>query len=369
MRILSRYIAREFLRIFTISIISIIGVYLVVDFFENMEGIVKSGAPAWTAVKFFLFKLPFIVYQGIPAGILLSTLLTFGVMGRHNEITAMKAAGVNPLRGALVLFGIAFLLGAMMFALNEWISPFTNRKAEYVWRAEIKKENVLPSFKKEGLWFRDGDSFFQIDFFSPEDRILKGIVVYSMGEGFSPDAIVSAGQAEWQGSRCREASQREAGWCLIEVRRRTFTNGRLMGYEELPALSVSLPYSPEDFRASVKKPEEMNITELASYIRRLKGSGSPYMAWLPDLHLKVAFPFVSLLMVIIGLSFSFTGPRTKGLALNIGLAFALGFSYWVLLAFSLSLGRTGTLLAWLSAWLPNILFGLLGCILIARVRR
>lgn len=359
MKILSRYFAREFLRIFSISIVSIIGVYLVVDFFENMETLMKFGPPVWTGAKYFLLKLPFIAYQGIPAGVLLSTLLTFGVMGRNNEITAMEAAGVNPLWGARALFGIAFLLGAAMFALNEWIAPFTNRTAEYVWRGEIKKENVLPSFKKEAMWFRDGRRFFQIDLFSPEDRILKGIVIYTLQEGFSPDTIVGAERAEWA----------DGGWKLMGVIRRSFRDGRLSEYEEMSSLPVSLPYSPEDFRASVKKPEEMNITELASYISRLKGSGSPYWAWLPDLHLKIAFPFVAFLMVIIGLAFSFTGPRSKGLALNIGLAFALGFSYWVFLAFSLSLGRTGALPGWLSAWLPTVVFGLIGCVLLVRARR
>ncbi len=380
MRILSRYMTGEFTRYFLISIAACVSVYLVVDFFENMEMIVTAGAPAWTAVRFFALRLPFILYQGIPAGVLLSTLLTVGMMSRHNEITAMKGAGIDPVRRALVLLGPALVLTGGMYALNDWIVPRANRAAEYVRRVEIKKERILPSFKREGIWFREGKNFYRIALFLPAERALSGIEIFTLGGNFSPEAIVTADRADWRGPRCGgpPAGPADGGgwWCLEGVTERRIAGETVSGYAEIPTRAVVLPYSLDDFTKSEKKPEEMTFSELSLYIARLEASGSAYRSWLPDLHLKVSFPFVCLVMVLVGLPIALLGsgrtsPRGGGsaLALTIGVAFALGFSYWVVLAFSVSLGRSGGLPAWLSAWLPNIGFGALGAFLLTRVRR
>jgi len=359
MNILPRYIAREFLRIFAMTIVAFTGIYLVMDFIENMSAIVKAGAPAGTAIKYFALRLPFVLYQGIPAGILLSTLIALGMMRKHNEITAMKGAGIDPFRQSRVLFHIALILGVFMLLLNEWIVPSSNRAADLVWRLEIKKEKPPPSFRRSGIWFREERRFYRIDLFSPDDGYLKGITIFALTEGFTPEEIVTAKKAEWSDSQ----------WILKDVTLRTFKDGQLKSYQESSSFPIHLPYTLEDFRKSKKKPEEMNILELYSYIKRLERYGSSSRAWRPDLHLKISFPFVTLIMVLVGLPFSLLGSGRGGLPLTIGIAFAVGFSYWIILAFSLSLGRSGTLPAVLSAWIPNILFTIIGATLLSRVKR
>jgi len=86
-----------------------------------------------------------------------------------------------------------------------------------------------------------------------------------------------------------------------------------------------------------------------------------------DLHGKLAFSFVSIILLVIGISFSLRSERSGGVAQSIGAGVIIGFSYWLVFAFSLSLGRSGTLYPILAAWIPNLLFSVAAYYLIRRL--
>ena len=86
------------------------------------------------------------------------------------------------------------------------------------------------------------------------------------------------------------------------------------------------------------------------------------------MHGKIAFTFLSIILVLIGISFSLKSERSGGIAQSIGTGIAIGFSYWIVYAFTINIGRAGTIPPLLSAWIADIIFGSAAVIMFLRVR-
>jgi lipopolysaccharide export system permease protein len=89
--------------------------------------------------------------------------------------------------------------------------------------------------------------------------------------------------------------------------------------------------------------------------------------YIVNLYGKIAFPFVILIMVLIAVPFALRSERSGGVMQSIGLGIFIGFSYWIVHAFSMSLGKSEILPAFLAAWAANILFGAIAAFLFYRV--
>ena len=85
MYILHKYLIQQITKHFCIIMAMVIGIYTIVDFFERIDNFMEAGAPLSAAVQFLLFKIPFIIAQILPVGILLSILITLGLMSKKNE--------------------------------------------------------------------------------------------------------------------------------------------------------------------------------------------------------------------------------------------------------------------------------------------
>jgi lipopolysaccharide export system permease protein len=131
---------------------------------------------------------------------------------------------------------------------------------------------------------------------------------------------------------------------------------------------VDLPERPSDFQEVQKDVEVMGYFELKRYIRKLQAEGYDATRYVVDLHGKIAFSLVSIILAVIGFLFSLRSERSGGIAQGIGAGLVIGFSYWLVYAFGMSLGRSGTLPPFIAAWFANILFGAFSVFLIRRVK-
>jgi lipopolysaccharide export system permease protein len=102
----------------------------------------------------------------------------------------------------------------------------------------------------------------------------------------------------------------------------------------------------------------MGFRELRRFIRKLRQEGYDATRYETDLHGKIAFVFVSLILALIGVTFPLRSERSGGIAQGIGIGVVIGFSYWIVFAFTLSLGRSGTLPPVAAAWATNVILGL-----------
>jgi lipopolysaccharide export system permease protein len=108
----------------------------------------------------------------------------------------------------------------------------------------------------------------------------------------------------------------------------------------------------------------MSFAELERYINNFKGAGLKIVRSLTvDLHYKLAFPFITLIIMLIGAPFALVTTR-GGVLLGLGMSILIGLLYYATIAMSLAFGKGGILHPIAATWLGNISFAILGVWLI-----
>jgi len=357
--ILSLYVSTEFIIVFLLSIGAFNVIYLVIDFFESMDKFLEHNASVGLAIRYYLLKIPMITFQTLPLALLLSTLITLGILSRHMEITAMKASGISLFWITRSIVLISLLIAFVSFFGNEYIVPYSYRKSEHIMNVEVRKRDQKASFKNLNIWYRGEASIYNFQAFDPERNVLHGVTVYRFDKDFHLVQRVDAHDAVWEKDR----------WTFNEVTIRSFHGRDPMVVEKQPRMDFSMDITPETLRKVEKDTEEMGYSELRRYARRLKRAGYDATKYIVDLEVKLSFPFVNLIMVLIGIPFALKTGRAGGFAAGIGISLAIGLTYWILLSVSRAFGHSGILPPLLSAWAPHLLFGGAGVVALMSIRQ
>jgi lipopolysaccharide export LptBFGC system permease protein LptF len=158
-------------------------------------------------------------------------------------------------------------------------------------------------------------------------------------------------------------------WRGLNYRTRTFSSATdtlevtEMGLDTL----ITLAIKPVDLVKMSVTPEEMRLSELQDFVAQLIRNGIDPTRWEVNMHFKVAFSMTSFIMVLFGLPLSIGRPRSS-LAFGAGMSIFVIFGYYVAIKLGQSLGFKGVLDPLPSVWLPNIVFLVLGFILLRRLR-
>jgi lipopolysaccharide export system permease protein len=251
----------------------------------------------------------------------------------------------------------ALLACGLNFLLNEFVTPAANWQAEYIKYVEVQKKKEWGAFKENQIWYKSQNAIYNFKLFAPSENRLKGVTISYLDPQFNLSSRIDAREALWKGDR----------WELRDVLRTTFAGKDFPVIERLPTLAVELAERPEDFQIVQKSADQMGFRELRNYIRKLRQEGYDATRYETDLHGKIAFVFVSLILALIGVAFPMRSERSGGIAQGIGIGVIIGFSYWIVFAFTLSLGRSGTLPPVAAAWATNVILGVVAVVMFRRV--
>jgi len=358
-RTLYRYVILEYLKIFALSLSSLVLIYLVVQFFQKIDVFIKHRAPFYLIFKYLLFKIPEILFQWtLPYGILLGTLLALGSLSRHSEITAMKAGGVSLYRITFPLLIFSFLVCLFSFLGNEYLVPYSNRKSQHLLSVQVRKEEPT-YFKNHKIWYHSGNQVFNIQLIDRKNRLLKGLTIYHFNDQFRCIRRVDAKEAKWNGGTWR------------------FYDGAIRDFDEwghtqmTPFRDQEFPLKEtwESFQRSAQSSDGMSYSDLRAYIQKIRSAGYDATRYLAELYAKLSYPFLNVVMVLIGIPFALKTSRSGGVALSIGLSVMIGFSYGVIFYIFLSFGKSGILPPLLSAWTPTVIFGLTGVFTLMSIKQ
>jgi len=348
--VVSRHLAREFLGAFALALGAFVVIFVTAEFFDRLDSFLRHDAAAGAIVRFFVFKIPFVVTQVTPAAVLVGGLVGLGLLARQNEFVALRACGVSVWQIAAPLLGLAALISIGAFVWNETIVPYSAHRWHTIENLEIKRRGLGSVFAGREIWYHGRAGFYNVDRVSPRRGTLDGLTVYQLGPDFRPKRLIEAKSAVWRDGR----------W-TIDGAARTLEFGP-DGVRELnhaPA-NFALPETLEDFRAVSVEPEELSYGMLRRQIKDLRRKGvNTAESWV-DLHLKIALPAASIMMMLLAVPLAASGTRITSFANSIGLGFAVGFSYFVLVAFARTLGLNGALPPALAAWAANGVFALVG---------
>ncbi len=358
MKILSRYLARDFLQNFLLGLGAFTTIYLVVEFFERINAFLHNRASLELMISYFLNKIPSIISQVSPAAILLSSLITLGIMARHNEIMALKAGGIALRQIVLPLLRVVFIIYLILLGLNEYIVPDANQKVRELMNLIIHKKKPIDVFKQSQIWIHSHQSIYNIKVYHPEKNSMEGVTIYRFDPEFKLLERVDARRADWQAGQ----------WIFSEATVTQFSRDGFPVRKKYPQITLALPETPQDFFIVEKNPEEMNYRELSEYVRKIEQDGYDSTKYRCALYAFFSFPFTSIILAFLGLTLALKKEHGAGLALALGLSILISFIYLVTFSFSLELGKAGLLPPLLAAWLGNFIFALVGVYLFLSVR-
>ena len=341
--ILDWYIIRGFLKIVLISLVCTTALYLIVDFFEKVESLLKAGASLWTSIRYFAYKLPLLLSRVFGFAVLFSALFSIGMLARTQEITAMRAGGISIFRISQPLFACALVISALNFFWNEMVAPIFAREAQYIYKTEVKKREPKSAIGTKDMWLRTEEAFINVSYFDRKKTVLEGVSIFLLNRDFTLRGLIEAPAATWNGSRWEVKNGSE--WVFLP-------DGTMLQRRADSTLAIA--ETPEDLKLLARDPEEFGFFDLRRQVADLSDKGIDTTEQRVDLQAKMAIPFVPLLMVLLAIPFAVRHGRGGGLAISFGLTMLIGFGYWFLRAFSLSLGHSGALPGWISAWIPNI---------------
>lgn len=358
MKLLDKYILREFIKFFAITFLAFITLFLIVDFFERIRLFLSYNASVAQMASYFLFSIPQIVSYVLPPTVLLATLMTFSSFSRFNEVTAMKANGIPIYRMILPIFIFASFTVVFYFYFTELITPASVQKTTHIKKVEVQKKKSPGFFKQDEIWYRGDNAIYNFKMFDTEKNILHGVTVNYLTPDMTLSARIDAQSAEWTNHQ----------WVFHNLLTTRFDENNKPVLEWSAIKTIPLPEKPEDFKVLQKDVEKMGYFELRKYVRKIQSEGYDVAKYRVDLLGKTAFPLVILIMVFIAVPFALRAERSGGIMQSVGIGIIIGFSYWIVHAFCMSLGKSEILPAFLAAWSANILFGTAAAFLCFKVK-
>lgn len=355
MRLLDRYLSRQFARIFVVFVLGAPLLFVIGDLVDNLGRYLDQGLTPGQVALGYVYQMPQFILFSFPVAALIATVFTVGNMTRHSEIAAAKAGGVSFHRLTLPLIILGILLTGAGYGLSELV-PIGIRK-----RAEVMGDRGPAQAARTDFVYRTQDGqVYAIRRLDVAAGRIEGVSMEREGdEPRIPGVNVIANAAFYT---------KNDGWLLREGYLRLFTGpGNESDWEFQTLDPVHLTATPEQLLAIPKSPDEMGYRELGRFIDILRHSGGKPFQLMVKRDEKIAIPVATLIIILFGAPLANSSAK-GGAAYGIGISLGITVIYMMLLRVSGGMGSGGSIPPLLAAWLPNLIFLVAGLGLQARVR-
>ncbi len=358
--ILDDMILRDFALYLTMIIATCLIIVLVFTYFELLTDIMRNRIPAIVQAQYLWDVSPSLIYLIAPLAVMLAVLITFGLMEKSSELTAMKASGISIYRAALPLLVLCAVFAAGLFVFDQLYIPHTNRQQEIL-RNQIKGKPAQTYLQADRKWiFGQNNEIYYYQVFDPDTNRFGGISIFEFDPNtFQLTRRIHAERAHWEENLKKWVF--ETGWV------RTLHGASIQDYRTFDVSTFNeLHEDPSYFKKEVKQSSEMNYEELRRYIDDLQQSGFDTVRLKVQLQKKIAFPLITLVMAVLAIPFAASGRKGGALA---GVAIAIGIAivYWVTAGLFEAMGSANQLPAMMAAWAPDFIFAFAGGYLLLRV--
>jgi lipopolysaccharide export system permease protein len=363
MRVLDRYLIRElFVPIFLCSV-TLVFLVLIADLFDNLDALLKNQTHLWHIFRYYFLLTPFAFTQTIAWAVLLGTLYLLVSFNVHNEIVAMKSAGLEITTIVRPLLFLGFLIGIFTFFVGDHLVPQTFRVATEILEVHIEKK--VPK--------EEGKAYQNVTYYSRRNQ-LHYYRFFNYGKRQVEDAILLWIDPKTRNTRRKMVAKRgtwqeETGWTFENVTEyETDGQGRILGEpRNLPTQTYEdVTVTPEDLRYAASETYFLSTRELKEYIDKLEENHISANGEKVERQFRIAAPWHSLVMILIAIPLLSPTQSKKVIAVNVLLCLGIVFLFHVAGAMALALGKAGKLPPFLSAWLNTIIFSAGGVFFLER---
>jgi LPS export ABC transporter permease LptG len=359
--LIDRLVLSDLSRFFLFILGGFSALFIIITLFQLLDYITRNKIEWQVVASYLIFLLPWIVNNVAPPAALVAVMVTFGILQKTSQVVAVKASGQSIYRLGLPALASSLLLAGFVYLNQDYILPFTNPRQNSL-RYLIRKGQEPPqTFYQTNQWIFGSESrLYNYAHFEPTNNVFVQFNVLDLDrEPFSIKARLYARRARW------DRGTRE--WVLENGWERRFSGDKTVAFEPFGERRVTLPEDPEHFKRDMRGSSSLTLAELRRRIVDLSAAGFDVVDLRIALQGKIAFPLTCLIMVMVGLPFSFSVGK-RGALYGVTIGIGLGLAYWGLLGLFEQMGRYELLPPMLAAWGPNILFGSGGLYLLLKSR-
>ena len=356
---LDKYILKQVIEVFILGVVVFTSIIFASDTFISLiKQISNYGMPFNIALMIILLNLPSVIVMTIPMSVLFSTVMTVNKLCLQSEITAMRACGIGIKRIAKPIFAFSIVTALFTFFINETIVPITTAQSKTLALYALVQRNIPEGKRNFSIKELKNGNYLKRLFYVEkcENKQFSNVSILDL----SDDNKIQILQAK-TGTSVLE------GWQFDNASVYTIT-------KEGKSLNTSwIEKTVIDFGSDIQRQLEkkndgsdFNIFELLPYLKQTKDNTELTKKALAKYKVrfweKIALPITTIVFVLLGTPLAITPPRVRH---NRGFLFTIGiiFFYYVIRAFSLSLGYNYTIPAILAANLPNVILGIIGFLL------
>jgi LPS export ABC transporter permease LptG/LPS export ABC transporter permease LptF len=362
LKLLDYYVSLLGAKIVALAFFGLLGIFYISTFIDLSDKLFKGQTTTQMLAQYFYYATPQFVFYIVPLAVLITCMVTIGILTKNSELVVMKACGISLYRVAAPLLVFAFAASSLMFLMQEQVLAYANRRAEAL-AHQIRggTARTYDVVNRKWLVARNNDIYNYV-FYDPRRRELNGLSVYQFREGTPGLAtrtyVARAIFAPQDGAKMWRS---ENGWA-----REFLPTGDTRQFVTFPARDLRLEEA-QYFATESPDADRMTYLQLRRYISDLRASGFNVVPQTVALHRKLSFPLVSLIMTLIAVPFAVTTGR-RGALYGIAVGIVLAVVYWMTTNAFGAIGSAGMLAPVLAAWAPNLIFGAGAAYLLLTVR-
>jgi lipopolysaccharide export system permease protein len=374
MRLLARYLLRECLLALSVCFSAFLMLWISIDLINELHGFQENKMRGGDILAYYFYKTPEFLPLAIPMALLIALLYALTNHARHNEITAIRAAGVSLWRISLPYFSVAILCGAALFVLNEFVAPVASEMAEDVKTQHIRTrqgaENRLIKKNRDFTNSRDGRKW-HIAVYNIQTRQMSGVNVdWTLPDGTVRSIFADRGvytNHMWTFHQVRE-SRRLPGLDAVSVKYQT-NEMEFPGFSETPEVIKSEISVSDRFGSGARtKRADIPLVSIINYLKLHPNPERSMKAWLDTkLQGRFAAPVTCIVVVMLAIPFA-AGSGRRNVFVGVAASIVIFFAYYITQQLGFAFAEAGRIPAWFGAWFPNLLAGISGLWLMARVR-
>lgn len=353
---LDRYVFTEFIKILVTTALGFPLLLVIIDLTDNLDKYLARNLPRQDIALSYLYWIPESMFMVLPAAVLFATVFSIGAFTRHSEITAAKASGISFYRLALPIFAGAFIAAAADLALGEVVPVTNSRRNDLLAEDKFRGTTTRYNFAFAG----EGGRVYKVGTLNTSQNTLDLVQIHRRGTGIDyPTMIIAAETAVWDAA---------TGWTLSTGEVKLISDSTpdfAMSYGRMR--DNRFVERPTDMMAKPRSPQEMRYRELTRFIKSLERSGGDANQLRVERALKIAIPVTCIIIALFGAPLA-TSTQRGGAAYGIGVSLAVTVVFLMLVQLTKAVGSKGLMPPDLAAWIPSMIFAVLGVVLLARVR-
>jgi lipopolysaccharide export system permease protein len=378
MKLLDKYILKQFLSTFFFVVVILLAVISVIDMTDKMDKFAKAQLTSWQIFGYYLDFIPWIGSLVTPITIFIATVYVCSRMAGRTEVIAILSAGISFRRMMLPYFIGSFFIAILSFILNGWVIPNSN-KSKLAFEVQYLKNKYY--YDKQNIHIQVApDVYLYMKSYNNTNNTGYQFTL----ERFQDNKMIeklTASRVEWDTAKQKwtlrdwrihnvqsifETTSGPEAKPGFETSKRVVTTDSI---KSGTTLDTALVIHPKEFESDYRKYDGMTLNELNKYIKTLRSRGSTGIeVYEVEKYTRYTAPFTIFILVFMAVIVSSRKSR-GGTGLQIALGFLLSFIFILFFTLFRTFAENGSMPPQISVWIPNIIFGIISLIMYKYVPR